>query len=94
MKIVLQQSLSNNKKSILFLVLFITLSFILIAFDHHDAGLSNTCPICQAKNSINGSHNLFTINVYHAMAYHYSVEKPFVAIIPILETIQSRAPPF
>ena len=73
-------------------VLFVW-SLITIALDQHDDMYSDTCPICHAKNDINGTQTSFELNAYLVGVHYYLTEKLFDATGPITLFRQGRAPP-
>ncbi len=73
-------------------VLFVW-SLITIALDQHDDIYSDTCPICHAKNDINGTENSFELNAYLVRVHYYLAEKLFDITSPITLFCQGRAPP-
>jgi hypothetical protein len=81
-----------KKAASLLLVLFIW-SLIAIALDQHDNIYSAACPICHAKNSINGTENAFVLSVHLVSAYYCLTEELFDVTIPIALSCQGRAPP-
>ena len=81
------------KKAAGFLWVLFVWSSIAIALDQHDDIYSDTCPICHAKNDINGTANSFGLNVHLISAHYYLTEKLFNVTIPISLSYQGRAPP-
>lgn len=81
------------KKAIPLLIAISMISFIVIAFDNHVTEVSATCPICQAKISINGVQSPITIESNPIKTYHYQVEQSPNVIIPIALFFENRAPP-
>jgi hypothetical protein len=73
-------------------VLFVW-SLITIALDQHYYIYSDTCPICHAKNDINGTVNSFELNAYLVRVHYYLTEKLFDVTSPITLFCQGRAPP-
>jgi hypothetical protein len=81
-----------KKAAWLLWVLFIW-SSIAIALDQHDDIYSDTCPICHARNDINGTENSFELNVHLVRVHYYLTEKLFDVTSPIILFCQGRAPP-
>ena len=88
----MKESRNYKKAASLLLVLFIW-SSIAIAFDLHDDIYSGICPICHAKNSINGTENTFVLNAHLVSAHYCLTEKLFDITIPTTLSRQGRAPP-
>ena len=81
------------KKTTSLLVVLFVWSSIAIALDQHNDIYSATCPICHAKNDINGTQNSFELNIHLTRIYYYLTEELFDVTIPITMSYQGRAPP-
>lgn len=81
-----------KKVATVFLILFIW-SMVAIALDQHDDKYSQFCPICFAKNLLNGTQNSFVLNVAFNISFVYFIEEHSTSVVPTLLTCQGRAPP-
>ncbi len=82
----------HKKAAALIIVIFLW-SIVAIAFDQHDDVYSSVCPICHAKNLINGKQDAFVLHISLIPTHFCSVEKLFRVFTPITLPFKGRAPP-
>ncbi len=81
------------KLLILSIILVIVSSFIVISFDPHAGYFSPTCPVCQAKVSLNGGRDVFTLEFHPLVTAYRAVEQLPGAIIVSTLQFDNRGSP-
>ncbi len=89
----LSPGLSYKQKIIPFLIILMACSSVAIAFDHHEGKGSFQCPVCEAKNQLQGTQHAVILEFNFTKSY-YDAIKQLQSITPALSRpCAGRAPP-